>query len=494
MSVLGRIVEKVTGRRQLETIGADARRAARVAVDASGKADAMQAQLSELRRGLESVQSELRRSLLQYHLQLGRLARGVEDRGVRLDGHSRLSKRAVPLESSEDAFVPWEGVGGGVTHPDPGGREWMELSACPVCGHGEHTIVSPWNKLLLLEKAPDDTSARYDYAVCHACGVLYARRRPFGGRYRFLLEHFGEVTAKRGGDREIPNPLLNPYPLSEQDRDELRRLVAQGVFVSDHLALSSREYLTGLGIDRFENSGHVDIIGSLVQPRNARVLEVRSRTGSILDGLRRYWNADVYAMPIWESQRFIVQEVYGIPTSDPIDFDRFKVPFEGPFDLIICQHMLTHVLRPAEFFAELRAHLEPGGHLYLHNEPHDREYLHGNQSMIATLNPLHMQAFDQGSLVRALAANGFETVFLKKRDFAHLCLARRADVTMTPMERGKKKRRLRAYQQAYDRAILRLDDRQRSRVAADWNAVVERAVASGIAEFDDTGQLRLVAR
>jgi hypothetical protein len=75
--------------------------------------------------------------------------------------------------------------------------------------HAARTVVNPWNKLILLANAPDATSARYDFAVCHACGVLFASRRPTGRRHQFLLQHFGEVTAKRGGTPTISNRVLN---------------------------------------------------------------------------------------------------------------------------------------------------------------------------------------------------------------------------------------------------------------------------------------------
>ena len=153
---------------------------------------------------------------------------------------------------------------------------------------------------------------------------------------------------------------------------------------------------------------------------------MRSRAGTILDGLRRAWGATVYAMPIWESQQFLLRELFDITTSPLIDFEHFQIPFEGEFDLIICNHMFTHSLRPRDFFAELRRKLKPGGHVYFYMEPDDAEFLAGNQSMFATLNPLHMQAFDQASFVRALACNGFETVFIKGRNLHHLCLARLA--------------------------------------------------------------------
>ena len=398
----------------------------------------------------------------------------------------------VPRPAPLGEPAPWQPVGDGM-HPDPEGREWLTFSNCPVCRYREVIPVVPWNKLITLATAPDSTSARYDYAVCRACGILSAMRRPSGARYRFLLEHFGEVTAKRGEGADIVNPVLNPYPLTDADRDQLRRLAAAGAFVSDHRVTGRGEHLTGLLRDRFESAGHVDLIGALLQPRNARVLEVRPKTGAILDSLRRYWNADVYAMPIWESQQFLSREVYGIPTSDLIDFDHFRIPHDEPFDLIVCQHMLTHIIRPIEFFAELRRCLKPGGHLYIHNEPDDAEFLSGTQSLLATLNPLHMQAFDQDALMRGLAANGFHTEFITRRGLTHVCLARVGDLRPTKMDRETRKRRLAKYRKAYDRALLRLDEPGRSRVGADWPEAVERALAAGTAELDAQGRVRILA-
>jgi len=248
--------------------------------------------------------------------------------------------------------------------------------------------------------------------------------------------------------------------------------------------------------DRFENCVHTDIIGSLIEPRHARVVEVRSRAGTILDGLRRAWGATVYAMPIWESQQFLLRELFDITTSPLIDFEHFEIPFDGEFDLIICNHMFTHSLRPRDFFAELRRKLKPGGHVYFYMEPDDAEFLAGNQSMFATLNPLHMQAFDQASFVRALACNGFETVFIKGRNLHHLCLARLAATppAVKPLTGKQRDARIEAYRQAFDRAVLGVDESLRPRVAAEWPAAVERAVAAGVADYDERGRLRLVSR
>jgi SAM-dependent methyltransferase len=455
----------------------------------------LDSELRVLQEEVRELRREVQLRLLQYNHQLGRMARVA---GAEAAAERRLSGRAIPADAGESGPAAWEPIADDEPLPDPEGREWLTLEGCPVCGGAERTLVNPWNKFILIPKAPDQTSARYDYSVCHACGVLYASRRPIGGRYRFLLAHFGEVVAKRGsrGTGEITNRLLNPYPLSDEDRDELRRLAAHGVFVSDHLGLTGKQYLAPLLRDRFENCVHTDIIGSLLEPRGARVVEVRSRAGTILDGLRRAWGAAVFAMPIWESQQFLLRELFDITTSPLIDFEHFQIPFEGEFDVIICNHMFTHALHPRDFFAGLRRKLKPGGHIYLYHDPDDAEFLAGNQSMFATLNPLHVQAFDQASLVRALAANGFETVFIKGRNLHHLVLARLtgSPARMVPMTASQRDARVDLYRRAFDRAVLSVDENVRGRVAGEWPGAVERAVAAGVAEYDEKGRLRLVSR
>jgi SAM-dependent methyltransferase len=460
----------------------------KLAAQSEARVAELQKDVRELQAESRQLRAEMQERLLQYNLQLGRLARGgtgtADD-----EAPPRLAARSVPLTVDEPQRLEWESVG---TPPDP--REWLTLDACPACGHADRTIVNPFNKLVLLETAPDATAARYDYAICHACGLGYATRRPFGGRYRHLLEHFGEVTGKVGDNTEIADPLLNPLPLTDADRERLSRLAARGVWVSEHLGLSKREYLEALLRDRFANSVHLDLLASLVAPKDGRVLEIRPRTGMISDGLRRLFGARVFALPIWESQRYLLEKVYGIDSPGLVDYDDFTIPFEGRFDLIICNHMITHVVRPAQFFERIVSHLNPGGYVYFYNEPEDTEFLKGSQSMLATLNPLHMQTFDQASLVRLLAARGLEVVFLKSRNLNHMCLARAGDGAWAPMTARDLDKRVKAYRLAYDRAVLLSSPDVRQRFADDWPKVVERGVASGLAEFDAAGNLKLVGR
>jgi SAM-dependent methyltransferase len=433
--------------------GALAQQTKRVA-DVRSRQDAHHA---DLERQVRSVQTEVHDRLLQYHLQLGRLSNLVDGRAKESD----LQSGSVPLSVASPPQRP---------QSVPANEDWLELSACPGCGTPDRTIVCKWNKSILMASVPSDDATVYNYALCHGCGIVYATRRPIGKRYRALMDDFPE-TIGRDVAEAAANPLLNPYPLTDADRERYRKMIAGGVFMSDHVR---GDHLSQVFKDRIENAAHLEILGGLLDLTGARVLEVRSRAGTIVEGLRRLYGATVMAMPIF-------------------DYDQFTIPFAGTFDLIACNHMLTHIVRPDRLFAELRAHLRPGGHLYLYNEMDERFIFSSGRSIVNALNEVHLQTFDRVSLMRVLQANGFEVTFVKRRNGTHLCLARFTDRReLPPFGVEKRNARIDAYAKGRAQAMLRAPSSVRGRFAAEWDGAVEYAVAAGIARFDAKGTLRLV--
>jgi SAM-dependent methyltransferase len=427
-------------------------------------------QYAQLEHELRSVHERL----LQYHLQLGRLTSLLEGR----TREPQVYSAAIPF-----AVAPARPVSG-----TPADGEWLELSQCQGCGTPERTLVCKWNKSILADTEPRDDSTISNYALCHGCGIVYATRRPIGERYRALMDDFPD-TIGRDPDAAAANPMLNPYPLSDEDRARYRRLIAGGVFVSDH---ERREHMSQVYKDRLENAPHLELLGSLLDLKGARALEIRSRAGTIAHGLRRHYDATVAVMPIFESQRLIVEELYGIECSDLIDYDQFTIPFEGSFDLIVGNHMLTHIVRLDRFFNELRAHLRPGGHLYLYNELDEAFVFASGKSIINSLNPVHLQTFDRASLMRLLNANGFEVTFIKRRHGLLLCIATYTGVReLSPLSTDERDTRIAAYARGRAYAILRAPEQVRSRFAAEWSEAVEIGVAAGIARFDAKGVLRI---
>jgi SAM-dependent methyltransferase len=248
-----------------------------------------------------------------------------------------------------------------------------------------------------------------------------------------------------------------------------------------------------LTADRLQHGTHVELLGSTLELRAPRVLEIRTRAGSLGASLTRLYGGEACAMTLFENQRFVIEQVYGIATSPLVDFDQFTIPYQQPFDLIVANHMLTHAIRPREFLDEVRRHLRPGGHLYLYNEPGDAEYLTEGKSMFNTLNAFHLQAFDGAALARSLQSNGFVVTFQTRYDGSHLCLARveSGASALVPIGTKQLERRRRAHLRARDAAILMVPPHARSRVAAEWSDAADRACALGIEEVREDGQLRV---
>ena len=199
-------------------------------------------------------------------------------------------------------------AGGAPATPCPAGPV-LTLTTCSLCGESSRTPVCEFNRFLLLERQPDQASAVYDYCLCHGCGVTYASKRPAGARYRWLLEHFEETLGRDVTMRAPAKLTATTFALTDAEAQDLRRRAARGVFVSEHLGLSRKDYLQPLTADRLANSAHVELLGSILEPRAPRVLEIRSRLGSVAASLRRLYGGEALAMALFENQRLVIEQV-----------------------------------------------------------------------------------------------------------------------------------------------------------------------------------------
>ena len=322
---------------------------------------------------------------------------------------------------------------------------------------------------------------------------MFAAKRPVGPRYQWLFDHF-EDTLGRSFSRRTRRgkAAISSGALSHDDREQLRRRLARGTFVSEHTHPSRKDYLPALLADRLDASRHVEILGGLLELKGRRVLEVRSRLGSIPAALQRLYGTDVSVMSIFEGQRFLINELYGISASS-IDFDRFQAPAGGPWDLIVCNHMLTHAVRARDMLATLRAHLTPGGFVYFYNEPDDAEILVDGKSMFNTLNAFHLQTIDSDALVRAVTANGFSPIFVTHHAGTIMCVAQATDVSETwpRISQTDLETRRTSYLHARDKAILMLPERERWRVGDEWPLVINRTIETGDTELSPGGKFRI---
>lgn len=369
-------------------------------------------------------------------------------------------------------------------------REILALDACPLCGTEARTLVCTYNRFILFDDRPDEASALYDYSLCHGCGVVYAVNRPIGERFRHLLAHFNETLGRQ--ERQSGSKIaLNPFPLTDRDREDIKRLAKPGVLVSEHQGLSRKEWLPAMLQDKIANAVHVELLGSLLSLDRPRVLEIRSRCGSILEALRRLHGAEVFALSIFESQQLIVETFHDIPAVELIDFENFSIPYDGSFDLIICNHMLTHSIHPGRFLECVKQHLKPGGHLYLYNEPDDQDYIGKFKNVYSVLNPFHLQALDGPSLVRAIAAHEFETLFLTHANECLTCLARyEPGHTLSALTDEELQARVDYYRDSRDIGFVKLPAQARAMIDQDWDETCERLKAMGHAFVDEKGKLR----
>jgi SAM-dependent methyltransferase len=266
------------------------------------------------------------------------------------------------------------------------------------------------------------------------------------------------------------------------------------MFAGEYPRVKDRVHLPHLLRDRLAVAPHVEIISSLATLNEPRVLELRPRFGAIGATLRRLFGGETFALPLFEVQQFLAREVYGARADFLLDYDSFSIPYDGAFDLVVANHLLTHAVRPADALATVRQRLAPGGHLYLYNEPDEADFLETGKSIFNTLNAFHLQTFEAQSLARALLATGFEPVFIGHHDDNLVALARVAP--QQPRWKGisdrELGRRLERYRAARDRSILALPDEPRKYFAEEWETVVERGLAAGLLGLDPDGHLRVV--
>ena len=243
----------------------------------------------------------------------------------------------------------------------------VELRACSVCGHDALTGVCEFNRFLLSETAPDADAIRADYALCHRCGVVFARRRPGGERFRFLVEHFEESNRSCAGQRAARHQGASAHAGSARtQREQLRTRAVEPMFVSEVPQPKNRRHLPQLLRDRLAVAAHIEILGSLPKLDQPRVLEIRPRFGAIGGALRRLYGGETFALPLFETQQLLVREVSGTCAEHLLDYDAFSIPYSGRFDLVVANHLLTHAVHPQQTLTTIRER-RAGGHLYLYN-------------------------------------------------------------------------------------------------------------------------------
>jgi len=358
------------------------------------------------------------------------------------------------------------------------------VEICPSCGSPDRAIVMEYNGLVLLDYMRDSDLCRYDYALCHTCGLVYASRRPEGEELTFLYSRFDEFLGRSGrkaGD------------LSDEDRADLRRRLKAGWLVSEEDEPPGDEWLPEVLNKRMLSSYHINLVAALTSLKGARVLELRSTTGFMLEICRKYLGAaEVYAMPMSARHQLIIQELNEMPSA-LIDFDELDVPFEGQFDLILSRHMLTHMLYPERLWTMFRERLRPGGRVYLFLENDDSSMFTRRKNIFGEMKCFHFQNFDLSALARCMRYNQFEPEFIRHpfggKSSELVCMARyEPSARGTPIPTNQLTARADMYEKWRTWSLAASPDSVKGLYGSEMDTFIQRAIEGGYASRDKSGR------
>jgi hypothetical protein len=287
------------------------------------------------------------------------------------------------------------------------------IDECSVCGERQRTIVSEYNRLIFLDNMWESDLARFDYALCHGCGLVYATRRPDREEYNYLYENFNEFLARRHNPKSLNVAVLTPEKREELDAAflpwwELRTAPGERTALRKTLQRELENVLT-----------YVPQIMRHMPLEGTKVLYIRAKGGALADFMKRLLGvAQVDLITLFPTHKYLAEKYAGIRAVSNLDYEDFKVPFDEKYDLIIENHILIHMLDPTKTFEVFASHLNPGGALFLHKELADNRLYEKGKNLFAELRPFHYQQFDLPTVERMLHRYGFSPVFLRYQNDA----------------------------------------------------------------------------
>lgn len=287
------------------------------------------------------------------------------------------------------------------------------VDACMVCGEKQRTIVSEYNRLIFIESMWQSELARFDYALCHGCGLVYATRRPDRSEYDFLYANFNEFLGRRPNSRSLNVPELTDERIEELDRGfvpwwELRSASARKSTLRKKLQWELENVLT-----------YVPYIMRHVPLEGAKVLHVRAKGGTLADFMKRLLGvAQVDLITLFPAHKYLAEKSGEVRAISCLDYEDFQIPFEEQYDLIIENHILIHMLDSNKTFDVFSSHLKEGGCIFIHKELADTRLFDKGKNLFAELRPFHFQQFDLPTVERIFQRYGFTPIFLRDQNDA----------------------------------------------------------------------------
>jgi SAM-dependent methyltransferase len=259
------------------------------------------------------------------------------------------------------------------------------LNECPICGSKDLRLAYRWNNF---QSSPGFRSThpkewqQSDYTLCRRCGVIFARLRQSFGDYEAYYREFETGGKKKDWFADFPP---SEEYLSDQEKDADRTLQ----FLKDQKVLEGKK----------------------------RALVLRTDSGFVVKKLRdEFGIQDVYGLDYFAANLRYAREIFGLNQLGELSSKELKVPFEGRFDLVICNHQLMHAFRPKPLLAAIRNVVTPEGHVFFYNEDdHEVIFRPGKTPYHwGVVNNFHKQLCTRDSLENALRVNGFDAVVSKR--------------------------------------------------------------------------------
>jgi 2-polyprenyl-3-methyl-5-hydroxy-6-metoxy-1,4-benzoquinol methylase len=154
---------------------------------------------------------------------------------------------------------------------------------------------------------------------------------------------------------------------------------------------------------------------------SARVLEVGSALGFLLEALRRFAGCEVQGVDVSAFAARFADSEFGVPVRvGTLEEARFP---DARFDLILQKDLLEHVLRPREHLVETFRVLAPGGLVWLVTPNGEtnvrplvrraREERAAGSGLLPMMDQGHLSFFTRGNLESLFRETGFEIVSLR---------------------------------------------------------------------------------
>jgi hypothetical protein len=362
----------------------------------------------------------------------------------------------------------------------------LAVPACPVCGETERTVVAEYNRLIFLDSEWQSDLARYDYALCHGCGLVHPSRLPDRREYEYLYANFNEFLLREGRPNRFNVPDLTPQLMEKIDKQFLPlRKLEKG-------KTAGRPIRRRLHRDLAAARAELSLITRHMSLEGAKILHLRAKSAMFADHVKQDHNAaQVDVVTLFRTHQYLAEKSPGHRVITSLDYQDFQIPFAERYDLILENHILLHMLDPNQTFAVFRAHLADGGAIFLKAELADDALCDNGKNLFSELRPFHFNHFDRPTLARLLHRYGFDLLALETTDGADMMgLARLAGGERRCPRIGASElaARLDMYRAWRDESILSLP-RQRAAAlfGAEMPAVWRRMRRAGRLALNDKG-------